>query len=85
LWRTSGGGMGERGTSAEVVLALEDKVLRLLPYKEPVDFLFSDFSNGFDFNEFCRVRDFEFLNFVLRKNLEMDSSFLDFLLHFSLF
>jgi hypothetical protein len=40
LWRTGGGGMGERGTSAEVVLALEDKILRLLPYKEPVDFLF---------------------------------------------
>jgi hypothetical protein len=40
LWRTGGGGMGERGTSAEVVLALEDKVLRSLPYKEPVDFLF---------------------------------------------
>jgi hypothetical protein len=42
------------------------------------DFMFQlwiDHNSILQFNKFCRVGDFEFLNFVLTKNLEMDYSF----------
>jgi hypothetical protein len=45
----------------------EDKVLRLVPYKEPVGFYFSWFSNIFHFAEFCRMCYFKFSNSVLIK------------------
>jgi hypothetical protein len=53
-------------------------VLGLVPYKEPVGFYFSDFSNIVHLTEFCRTRYFEFLNSVLTKTIEIDSSFLEF-------
>jgi hypothetical protein len=67
------------GAGAEDILRLEDKVIGLPPYKEPVGFLFSPvFSNNFAFAEFCNICYFEFLNYVFTKNLEIDSSFLKF-------
>jgi hypothetical protein len=54
-------------------------MLGLLPYKELVDFLFfSSFFNGFDFADFCKMCYLKNFNFVLTKNLEMDSSFFRF-------
>jgi hypothetical protein len=38
-------------------------------------FFFHDFYTILHFDEFCRTCCFEFLNSVLTKNLEMDSSF----------
>jgi hypothetical protein len=35
---------------------------------------FHDFYTTSQFDEYCRTRCFEFLNFILIKNLEMDSS-----------
>jgi hypothetical protein len=42
-------------------VGLEDKVLRLLPYKEPVCFYFILVFNDFAFIEFCSICYFEFL------------------------
>jgi hypothetical protein len=58
------------GAAAEGVLGVEDNVLGLVPYKEPVGFLFSQIS----FTKLCRVCEFDFLNSVLTKNLEKNSS-----------
>jgi hypothetical protein len=49
-------------------------VLGLLPYKELVGFFFS-FSNIFYFIEFYSTCYFEFLNSILTKIFEIDSSF----------
>jgi hypothetical protein len=62
------------GAGAEWVRKQEDKVLGLVAYKELVRFFFW-FLHHFHFNKFCRTHYFEFLNSVLTKNLEMDSSF----------
>jgi hypothetical protein len=59
ITESDGGDAGERGMGAEGVLEQEDKVLGLVPYKEPVNF-FSSFFNIFYFNEFCRTRFFNF-------------------------
>jgi hypothetical protein len=40
ITESDGGDAGERGTGAEGVLKQEDKVLGLVPYKEPVNFYF---------------------------------------------
>jgi hypothetical protein len=46
---------------------------------EKIERFFFQFYTIFHFTEFCTMRYFEFLNSVLTKNLEMDSSFLEFL------
>jgi hypothetical protein len=68
---------GEGGAGAEWALRVEDKVLWLLPYKESIVFFFLllNFPFVFSFSGFCRVLNFEFLNYVFTKNLEIDSSF----------
>jgi hypothetical protein len=58
--------LGERGVGAEQVGEEDDKVLGLVPYKEPVGF-FPSFFNIFHFAKFCRMHYFEFFIFVLIK------------------
>jgi hypothetical protein len=49
-------------------------------------FFFHNFYNILNFDEFCRMCSFEFLNLILTKNLEIDFSFLEiFILNFSNF
>jgi hypothetical protein len=67
--------VGETRAATEGVVRVEDDVPGLVPCKEPVDFLFSRVSFGFWFSDFSRSRYFDFLNSILIKNLEMDSSF----------
>jgi hypothetical protein len=47
-------------------------------FDKPVLF-FHNFYTILHFDEFCRTQCFKFLNLVLAKNLEIESSFLDFL------
>jgi hypothetical protein len=61
--------------ATEGVVGVEDNLLGLVPYKELIDFLFSQFSFGFCSSDFSRSCYFDFLNSILIKNLEMDSSF----------
>jgi hypothetical protein len=68
---------GEGGVGAEDVQRLEDKVVGLPPYKDLSDFhFFYVFFNDFVFPEFCNICYFKFLNSVLTKNIEINSSFL---------
>jgi hypothetical protein len=47
---------------------------------------FHDFYNILNFDKFCRMRSFKFLNSVLIKNIEIDSSFFRiFISKFSIF
>jgi hypothetical protein len=69
----AGGDAREGSTSAEDVLELENKVLGLPPYKKPIGFLF--------FSVFPMISPspnfvaFVTLNFILAKNLKIDSSY----------
>jgi hypothetical protein len=66
---------GEKGVAEEGVVGVENNVLGLVPYKDPSVFYFLGFSFSFCFYEFCRSCDFEFLNYLLIKNLEIHSNF----------
>jgi hypothetical protein len=46
---------------------------------------FHDFYNILNFDKFCRMRSFKFLNSLLIKNIEIDSVFLEFLFQNFLF
>jgi hypothetical protein len=75
ITESDGGDAGERGTGAEGVLKQEDKVLGLVPYKEPVNFyFFLVFSIFFTSTNFVGHVSSIF-NSVLNKNLKIDSSF----------
>jgi hypothetical protein len=63
-----------KGTSAKAALERGTKIKRFLRKSS----VFFQFYTIFHFTEFCTMRYFEFLNSVLTKNLEMDSSFLEF-------
>jgi hypothetical protein len=69
---------GEGGAATEGVLGVEDKVLGLPLYKEPVIFFFLNFPIGFSFSDFCRVCDINFFISILTKNLEINPSFLQY-------
>jgi hypothetical protein len=75
ITESDGGDAGERGMGAEGVLEQEDKVLGLVPYKEPVNFyFFLVFSIFFTSTNFVGHVSSIF-NSVLNKNLKIDSSF----------
>jgi hypothetical protein len=61
--------------AVERALRVEDKVLGLPLIRNRSFSFFLNFPFGFFFSDFCRVRDFESLNSVLTKNLEINSSF----------
>jgi hypothetical protein len=66
--------LGERRAGAEEVGENEDKVLGLLPYKEPVGLLFSQFSTVFTSPNYADRVTSNFFNSILTKNIEMNSS-----------